>query len=217
MNDNAGDRRGLRRRSRAHRAGMLEDVSPSRQCRGGLRLAAVMAGLTGIALLAAGCGGGSNTAGSTAGNVSSTGQPMSAYVRCMQNHGLSVYAALHKPGSALPPADVPFVGGWTIVGDGLNSPGYPAAARACQHLLPTGTPPSGAYLHQQLVSALKGAACLRGHGYPDFPDPTDQPGYVYYPPLPDSIDTSSPRFQSAKKACGVFLPQPAPTPVTSTP
>jgi hypothetical protein len=173
-----------------------------------------MAALTGTALLAAGCGGGSH---STAGNVSSASQPMSAYVRCMQNHGLSVYAALHKPGSAFPPANVPFVHGWTIVGDGLNSPGYPAAAQACQHLLPTGTPPSGAELHQQLVSALKSAACVRAHGYPGFPDPTDQPGYIFSPPLPASIDTSSPQFQSAVKACRALLPQPAPPPVTPTP
>jgi hypothetical protein len=46
-------------------------------------------------------------------------------------------------------ADVPLFGGWTIVGDGLNSPGYPAASKACQHLLPTGTAPSES--HQQLV------------------------------------------------------------------
>jgi hypothetical protein len=206
MNDNAGDRRGPRRGSRAHRAGIPEDVSPSRRCRAGVRLAAVMAALTGTALLAAGCGGGSNTAGSTAGNVLST------YVRCMQNHGLSVYAARHKPGSALPPADVPFVGGWTIVGDGLNSPGYPAADKACAHLIQTGTPPSGAGLHQQLVQALKGAACVRAHGYPGFPDPTDQPGYLSYPPLPASIDTSSPQFRSTVQACGVFLPPTAPPP-----
>jgi hypothetical protein len=185
MNDNAGDR-----------------------C--GLRLAAAMAALTGTALLSAGCGGGSNTAGSTAGNVSSAGQAMSTYARCLQNQGLSVYAVPHKPGSALPPANVPFIYGWTIVGNGLNSPGYPAAAKACQHLLPAGTPPSGAELHQQLVSALKGAACMRAHGYPGFPDPTDQPGYVVYP-VPASIDTSSPQFQAAVKACGVFLP-PAPPP-----
>jgi hypothetical protein len=204
MNDNAGDRRGPRRRSRPHRAGILDDASPSRQCGGGLRLAAVMAALTGTALLAAGCGGGSNTATSSVGNVLST------YARCMQNHGLSVYAARHKPGSALPPADVPFVGGWTIVGDGLNSPGYPAANKACAHLIPAGTPPSGAELHQQLVQALKGAACVRAHGYPGFPDPSDKPGYLYYPPLPASIDTSSPQFESAVKGCGVFLPQQGP-------
>jgi hypothetical protein len=178
---------------------------------GNAGLTAVMAALTGTALLATGCGGGSNAAGSTAGNVSSTGQAMSTYARCMQKHGLSVYAVPHKPGSALPPADVPFVGGWTIVGDGLNSPGYPAAAEACQHLLPTGTPPPEAELHQQLTRALKGAACMRAHGYPGFPDPTDQPGYIYSPPLPDSIDTSSPQFQSTVKACGVFLP-PTPPP-----
>jgi hypothetical protein len=188
MNDNAGDRRGPRVRPRSCQAGLL-------------------AAAAGIALLATGCGGGSNTAKSGADNVSSADQVMSTYARCMQNHGLSVYAAPHKPGSALPPAGVPFVWGWTIVGNGLNSPGYPAANKACEHLLPTRTVPDDAELHQQLIRALKGAGCIRAHGYPGFPDPTTQPGYLYWPPLPASIDTTSPQFDSTVKACGVFLPQ----------
>jgi hypothetical protein len=42
---------------------------------------------------------------------------------------------------------------------------------------------------------------MRAHGYPGFPDPTGQPGYLYFPPLPASIDTSSPQFHSATEAC----------------
>jgi hypothetical protein len=186
MNDNAGDRRGPRVRPRSCQAGLL-------------------AAAAGIALLATGCGGGSNTAKSGASNASSAGQVMSTYARCLQIHGLSVYASPHRPGSALPPAGVPFVHGWTIVGDGLNSPGYPAANKACRHLLPTTAPPA-ADLHQQLIRALKGAACVRARGYPGFPDPTDQPGYLYWPPLPSSIDRSSPQFESTMKACGVWDP-----------
>jgi hypothetical protein len=181
MNDNSGDRRGARGRPRPRRAGLL-----------------VLA--AGIALLAAGCG--ANTAGSSD-VLSPSAQAMNAYARCIESHGLSVYAVRYvHHGSTPPPADVPLFGNWTIVGDGLSSPAYPAASKACQHLLPTGTAPSES--HQQLVRALKGAACMRAHGYPGFPDPTDQPGYLSYPPLPASIDTSSPRFESMVKACGVF-------------
>jgi hypothetical protein len=63
MNGNAGGHGGPRRRSRAHRAGIREHVSPSRQCRGGLRLAAVMAALTAkvYAVLASRMGLGSTT------------------------------------------------------------------------------------------------------------------------------------------------------------
>jgi hypothetical protein len=181
-----------------------------------LRLAGVMAALTEAALLAAGCG--SNTAGSTATSVSGTGQAMNAYARCVDNHGQFVSAQPFNHDSPNPPGDVPLVGGWTVVGGDPSSPGYLKAAQACAHLLPVGTPPSEAELHQQLASALKGAACIRAHGYPSFPDPTDQPGYIVWPLPGAGIDTSSPQFQSAKKACGVGpLPQQGPTPVTSAP
>jgi hypothetical protein len=86
---------------------------------------------------------------------------------------------------------VPLVGGWTAVGGDPSSPGYQKAAKACAHLIPTGTPPSEAYLQQQLTRALKGAACVPAHGHPGFPDPTDQPGYVAWPwPMPAGIETS---------------------------
>ena len=42
---------------------------------------------------------------------------------------------------------------------------------------------------------------MRTHGFADFPDPTEQSGQIVEPALPTSINTSSPRFQSALKAC----------------
>ena len=47
---------------------------------------------------------------------------------------------------------------------------------------------------------------MRSHGYPTWPDPTDQYGYNTQPLPPANIDTSSPQFQAAAKACGVSLP-----------
>jgi hypothetical protein len=58
-----------------------------------------------------------------------------------------------------------------------------------------------------LTAALAGtvllatAACMRAHGYPGFPDPGEQDGHLVRPPLPASIDISSPRFQSTQEAC----------------
>ena len=46
-----------------------------------------------------------------------------------------------------------------IEGANLSSPGFQSAQNACQHLLPQGTPPTGAELHQQFISALKSARC----------------------------------------------------------
>jgi hypothetical protein len=187
MNDNSGDRRGSRGRPRPRRAGLLV-------------LAAAIAPLT------AGCGGGSNTAGSGAGSGSATGPAMNTVARCLDNHGWKAYASPHRPGSPMPQAVVWYIGGWIVAGTDPSAPGYQKAYKACAHLIPRGTPPSGAYLHQQLIQALKGAACVRAHGYPGFPDPNDQPGYVYWPPLPPSIDKSSPQFESTMKACGVWDP-----------
>jgi hypothetical protein len=42
---------------------------------------------------------------------------------------------------------------------------------------------------------------MRAHGFPDYPDPTEQDGLFTRPALPASIDTSSPQFQSATEAC----------------
>ncbi|HEY7261151.1 MAG TPA: hypothetical protein VH589_06660 [Trebonia sp.] len=69
---------------------------------------------------------------------------------------------------------------------GVNSTQYQAAQRACQHLLPTGgslqqqdhqcmqnsdCPP--ALVRLMMTGDLKLARCMRSHGVPNFPDPTN--------------------------------------------
>ncbi len=54
---------------------------------------------------------------------------------------------------------------------------------------------------QQINSLVKFAACMRAHGFPDYPDPDVQNGRVDEQPLPSSIDTSSARFLAAEKTC----------------
>jgi hypothetical protein len=80
-----------------------------------------------------------------------------------------------------------------------GSPVLQSALKACHHLLGRNGNPTAT--SAQLRSAVKAAACMRAHGFPDFPDPTEQAGQVIEPALPASIDTSSPQFQSALKAC----------------
>lgn len=80
------------------------------------------------------------------------------------------------------------------------SPVVQSALKACNHVLGLhGSNPTAT--SAELRSAVKAAACVRAHGYPDYPDPTEQNGQVTEPPLPASIDTSSPQFQSATEAC----------------
>jgi len=53
----------------------------------------------------------------------------------------------------------------------------------------------------QLRSLIQAAACMRAHGYPDWPDPDVQNGRLIEQPPPPSIDTTSPQFQSAQQTC----------------
>ena len=47
---------------------------------------------------------------------------------------------------------------------------------------------------------LRAAACMRSHGFPDFPDPTFPNNDVRLT-IPSSIDTNSPKFKSAATTC----------------
>jgi hypothetical protein len=57
-----------------------------------------------------------------------------------------------------------------------QSPAFRSAARTCQHLLPGGRlrlrSQSAAHTQAQIAAALAFARCIRGHGFPTFPDPT---------------------------------------------
>jgi hypothetical protein len=66
----------------------------------------------------------------------------------------------------------------------------------CKHLLPNGGSGTPQQRQQKLAFAVHVAACLRGHGFPTFPDPT-----VSGQRVPTGIDTTSPRFQSIEHSC----------------
>jgi hypothetical protein len=100
---------------------------------------------------------------------------------------------------------------------GINpfAPAFKAAQSQCAKLLPGGGP--GAHgppseQAKQLMLAL--SRCMRAHGVSGFPDPTLSPpadpaadsiamgrGGVFLA-VPRTINTGSPVFQSAAKACG---------------
>jgi len=96
--------------------------------------------------------------------------------------------------------------GFAIEGADPSSPGFQPAQSACQHWLPRGTPPTGPELHQQFLSAVRSARCMRSHGYPDWPDPQVLNGRVGIGFPSSGIDVNSPQFQSAAKACGQPVP-----------
>jgi len=135
-----------------------------------------------LALLATACGnggspspagsGGSPAAGGSAGSPSAV-----AYSGCIRSHGLPTYPDPNSSGQ-LPKTDAQLLG--------VSTSQYQAAQQACQHLLPTGgsiqqqeaqcmqnsdCPP--ALVQQMMTGDLKLARCMRSHGVPNFPDPTD--------------------------------------------
>jgi len=101
-----------------------------------------------------------------------------------------------------------------------SSPAFRAAQAKCQKYNPAGAglaPGTQTHPPQQWVAQMvRAAACMRRHGYPDFPDPrTSMPsnpfgaggsgvisnidGVIFI--FPSTIDTTSPQFYRAADAC----------------
>jgi hypothetical protein len=110
-----------------------------------------------------------------------------AYAACMRSHGVPNFPDPNSNGTILLPQ-----------GTDLTSPQFQSAQQACQSLRPAGAagPPSAA--DQQ--KAVQYAACMRAHGFPDYPDP--QPtGNGFTVQIPSGFDPNSPQTQAALRAC----------------
>jgi hypothetical protein len=111
----------------------------------------------------------------------------------------------------------PTGGGAIQFGDAGISPFSPAfrtAQKSCQHLLPNKGQPSQMTASER-QAALKFAECMRTHGEPDFPDPSDAGPNGTGPMLSlhgmtfavgPGLDPRSPAFQQAAARCGIKLP-----------
>lgn len=90
-----------------------------------------------------------------------------------------------------------------------RSPKFQAAQKVCRKVLPNGGQPTPAQAAKARQSALAFSACMRRHGVKDFPDPQFSGGRVsisiHGSPGSD-LDPSSPVFQAAQKACKGNLP-----------
>lgn len=149
-------------------------------------------------MLAAACGG-TPAAAPSAHPGALTAQVVDAFALCVRDHGVAGFYVSRTIGPS-------------YNGPGLNlarwhstpvTPGSPvlqSALKACTHVLGLhGSNPAAT--SAQLRSAVRSAECMHAHGYPDYPDPTEQNGQIVEPSLPTSINTSSPQFQSAMEAC----------------
>src|SRR5262249_31712370 len=139
-----------------------------------------LAGVVGLSLLAAACGGGSSGAKvaqigatSTAENAGSSyssgsGDP-AAYSACMRKHGVPNFPDPDSKGRIQITSGVSANGQKT--GVNVNSPQFERARKACDKLLPNGGRPTAAQQAQEQQQMLKFARCMRSHGVPRFPDP----------------------------------------------
>ena len=175
--------------------------------RGQPRRAGTLAAVSGVVLLVTACSG-SHASGPGARSGQTLSQQLASYTRCMHSHGEPNFYLVS--GASSPGPGVYIVGPhkWTAQGADPSSPQYQAADDHCSHLLATGTAASAAQQHQQFSQAVNAAACMRAHGYPDWPDPTVRNGRILVGPgyIPAGVDVNSPQLRSTARACRMSLP-----------
>jgi hypothetical protein len=177
-------------------------------------LASVVAAAA-FALLAAGCGGGSspgvaNVASSTT-TTTTVGLPVSgstqatglvAFASCMRSHGVPNFPDPTSSGGIPKQAVVSAF-------QAVSTSHARAAQNACNHLLPAGGSLSGQPVQtitaQDRQDYLRAAACMRSHGFPNFPDPKFQNNDAHVN-IPSSINQNSSQFTRAATICTKLIP-----------
>jgi len=137
-------------------------------------LAAVAAALATAAAVAA-CGGSSSPPSHTGHTTASSGPPKNPgqaayqFSACMRTHGVSNFpdpkVIQHGNQVGVVVHLTPAIS---------SSPAFQSAQKTCNHYLPAGGAhaPTAAQLQAQRQAALAFANCMRGHGFPNFPDPS---------------------------------------------
>jgi hypothetical protein len=167
------------------------------------RTAAVVVATVVTGLLAVACGGGGSHPSGRANSDQNLSVVLDSYASCMRGHGVPNFYFTHlaAPPSAPPPGTLVLgYRGWFVEVD--SDAQFQSAQKACQHLLPFGNA-HGTETHQEFLSAVKSAECMRSHGYPNWPDPNPNTNGVWWP---TGVDTKSTQFQAAAKTCGVSVP-----------
>lgn len=153
-----------------------------------------MLAILGIVVLA-GCSSSGTTGASADSSTSTAYQKALAYARCIRAHGIPDYP---DPNSS----------GQFVIQNGASAPSNEskavanAAMKACQSLLPPSMAlgPSGS--QGSSTTRLKFSECMRSHGEPTFPDPASNGSIT----LPPGMNSESPQFQNAEKACQSVMP-----------
>lgn len=150
-------------------------------------------GLLALGLIAVGCGSNGPHSSSAADAPQQGANRALAFASCMRSHGVPNF----------PDPQISRSGGHVSVKQAISinvaqAPAFKSAQRACASLMPVGGGPGGGAVDaQQRAKLLKFAVCMRSHGVSSFPDPAQ--GGVFH--LPQSVDTSAPRFQATVQKC----------------
>jgi hypothetical protein len=169
------------------------------------RTAAAIIAAAALALLAEACSGSLPSAGSggspDAGG-SANSQKALAYSACMRSHGVAKYpdaSSSNELPSGLPKVSVQQLG--------VSGSQYQAAQAACAHLLPNGGQMSQAQSQRDLRAMLGFARCMRSHGVPNWPDPTNGPaGWGFNLVHVQGFDPNSPQIDQKMSECSRRLP-----------
>jgi hypothetical protein len=157
-----------------------------------------------LVLLTVACGGspsstgsgGSSHAGGPANAQSTSVPPALAFARCVRTHGDPNWPDPNGSGREPPSAKQ----------EAASNPRFPAAARACVHLLPNGGQETHAQILADQRDAVRFAGCMRTHGVPTWPDASNDPeGRPAFNPQAAGIDLNSPQVMAAAQRCQSLL------------
>jgi hypothetical protein len=148
------------------------------------------------ATIIAACGSASSTSSSAGshGTEAQRLQPAIDFANCMRSHGVPSFPDPSADPRAFKQSLDPSI---------PHSPAFRSAATACQHLLPRDgrRNQSPARSQAQIAAALAFARCLRGHGFPSFPDPTSTGDLTHEMLANAGIDIHQPAVVQAADAC----------------
>jgi hypothetical protein len=169
----------------------------SRRARG----AAVITVMAAAALLTAACSGSPSSTGSGSPNAGGSANSPSAvaYSQCVRSHGVPAFPGPDSSGQ------IPKITAGQQVG--VSDSRLTAAQGACQDLWPYQAP-TQVQQRQQLTDDLKFAQCMRSHGVPNFPDPTNSGGHVEFviSVSRDGFNPHSPQILAKAHECQHVLP-----------
>jgi hypothetical protein len=160
------------------------------------RTAAAIIATVGLALFV---GATTTQAAGAAMNSQSPRSQMLAFAHCMRSHGVPNFPDPNTSG-VLPKAQVAHLAATNLR--------FPAARRACAHLLPNGGQPTQTQVQQAWNDMRKFARCMRSHSVPNWPDPTftsQQDHRPFFRTEEVGIDPNAPQLTAAIHTCQHFL------------